>query len=187
MRLVFDIETDGLLPDVTKVHCIVLKDLDTNEVITPKIKKAMQLLGEAELIIGHNIIKYDIPVLQKLYGFYTEAKIFDTIVAARLMYPDIKERDFRKKDYPKKLIGRHSLEAWGHRIGNYKSQIVTDWKEFTQEMLDYCIQDVEVTATLYDECTSWFSLHRTTKRYDYFNAKGLTSRRQHHTSKYFKE
>ena len=153
MRLVFDIETDGLLPDVTKVHCIVLKDLDTNEVITPKIKKAMQLLGEAELIIGHNIIKYDIPVLQKLYGFYTEAKIFDTIVAARLMYPDIKERDFRKKDYPKKLIGRHSLEAWGHRIGNYKSQIVTDWKEFTQEMLDYCIQDVEVTATLYNILT----------------------------------
>ena len=69
------------------------------------------------------------------------------------MYPDIKERDFRKKDYPKKLIGRHSLEAWGHRIGNYKSQIVTDWKEFTQEMLDYCIQDVEVTATLYNILT----------------------------------
>ena len=132
MRLVFDIETDGLLPDVTKVHCIVLKDLDTNEVITPKIKKAMQLLGEAELIIGHNVIKYDIPVLQKLYGFYTEAKIFDTIVAARLMYPDIKDRDFRKKDFPKNMIGRHSLEAWGHRIGNYKSSIITDWKEFTQ-------------------------------------------------------
>ena len=126
MRLVFDIETDGLLPDVTKVHCIVLKDLDTNEVITPKIKKAMQLLGEAELIIGHNIIKYDIPVLQKLYGFYTEAKIFDTIVAARLMYPDIKERDFRKKDYPKKLIGRHSLEAWVIVlvITNHKSLLI---------------------------------------------------------------
>ena len=153
MRLVFDIETDGLLPDVTKVHCIVLKDLDTNEVITPKIKKAMQLLGEAELIIGHNVIKYDIPVLQKLYGFYTEAKIFDTIVAARLMYPDIKDRDFRKKDFPKNMIGRHSLEAWGHRIGNYKSSIITDWKEFTQEMLDYCIQDVEVTATLYNILT----------------------------------
>ena len=153
MRLVFDIETDGLFDDVSKVHCIVLKDLDTKEVIKPKIKKAMQLLSEAELIIGHNIIKYDIPVLQKLYGFYTEAKIFDTIVAARLMYPDIKDRDFRKKDFPKNLIGRHSLEAWGHRIGNYKSQIVTDWKEFTQEMLEYCVQDVEVTATLYQILT----------------------------------
>ena len=46
MRLVFDIETDGLFDDVSKVHCIVLKDLDTKEVITPKIKKAMQLLGQ---------------------------------------------------------------------------------------------------------------------------------------------
>ena len=86
MRLVFDIETDGLLPDVSKVHCIVLKDLDTNEVITAKTKKALQLLNEADEIIGHNIIKYDIPVLQKLYGFVTSAKIFDTIVAARLFY-----------------------------------------------------------------------------------------------------
>ena len=153
MRLVFDIETDGLLPDVSKVHCIVLKDLDTNEVITAKTKKALQLLNEADEIIGHNIIKYDIPVLQKLYGFVTSAKIFDTIVAARLFYPDIKDRDFRKQDFPRNLIGRHSLEAWGHRIGQYKSHIVTDWKEFTKDMLEYCIQDVEVTASLYNTLT----------------------------------
>ena len=60
----------------------------------------MQLLGEAELIVGHNIIKYDIPYYKTLW-VYTEAKIFDTIVAARLMYPDIKDRDFRKKEFPK--------------------------------------------------------------------------------------
>ena len=51
MRLVFDIETDGLLPDVTKAHCIVLKDIDTNEIIKAKLKKAMQLLSEADEII----------------------------------------------------------------------------------------------------------------------------------------
>ena len=141
------------MPDVSKVHCIVLKDLDTNEVITAKTKKALQLLNEADEIIGHNIIKYDIPVLQKLYGFVTSAKIFDTIVAARLFYPDIKDRDFRKQDFPRNLIGRHSLEAWGHRIGQYKSHIVTDWKEFTKDMLEYCIQDVEVTASLYNTLT----------------------------------
>ena len=153
MRLVFDIETDGFLEEVSKVHCIVLKNLDTNEVINLKINKAMELLAEADEIIGHNIIKYDLPVLRKLYGFHTNAKIFDTIVAARLLYPDIKDRDFRKPDFPKNMIGRHSLEAWGHRIGNYKSQIVTDWKEFTQEMRQYCIQDVEVTATLHQILT----------------------------------
>ena len=153
MRLVFDLESDGLLEEVSKVHCIVIKNLDTNEVINLKLNKAMEMLASADLIIGHNIIKYDIPVLQKLYGFRTEAKIFDTIVAARLFYPDIRDRDFRKPDFPKNMIGRHSLEAWGHRIGNYKGQIVTDWKEFTQEMLQYCIQDVEVTATLYNILT----------------------------------
>ena len=150
MRLVFDIETDGLLEEVSKVHCIIIKNLDTNEVINLKLNKAMELLAAADVIIGHNIIKYDIPVLQKLYGFVSEAKVFDTIVAARLFYPDIRDRDFRKPDFPKNLIGRHSLEAWGHRIGNYKGQIVTDWKEFTKEMLEYCIQDVEVTASLYN-------------------------------------
>lgn len=149
MRLVFDIETDGLLEDVTKVHCIVLKDLDTNEIITAKIKKAMQLLSEADEIIGHNIIKYDLPVLRKLYGFYTEAKVFDTLVAARLLHPDIRDEDFKRKDLPNDVIGRHSLKAWGHRIGNYKAQLDTDWKEFNKDMLEYCIQDVEVTANLY--------------------------------------
>ena len=144
MRLVFDLESDGLLEEVSKVHCIVIKNLDTNEVINLKLNKAMEMLASADLIIGHNIIKYDIPVLQKLYGFRTEAKIFDTIVAARLFYPDIRDRDFRKPDFPKNMIGRHSLEAWGHRIGNYKGQIVTDWKEFTQEMLQYCIQDLSL-------------------------------------------
>ena len=153
MRLVFDIETDGLLEEVSKVHCIIIKNLDTNEVINLKLNKAMELLAAADEIIGHNIIGFDIPVLKKLYGFRTDAKIFDTIVAARLFYPDIRDRDFRKQDFPKKLIGRHSLEAWGHRIGNYKGQIVTDWKVFTAEMLEYCVQDVEVTATLYNILT----------------------------------
>ena len=156
MRLVFDIETDGLLEEVSKVHCIIIKNLDTNEVINLKLNKAMELLAAADEIIGHNIIGFDIPVLKKLYGFRTDAKIFDTIVAARLFYPDIRDRDFRKQDFPKKLIGRHSLEAWGHRIGNYKGQIVTDWKVFTAEMLEYCVQDVEVTATLYNILTQTY-------------------------------
>ena len=153
MRLVFDIETDGLLEEVSKVHCIIIKNLDTNEVINLKLNKAMELLAAADEIIGHNIIKFDIPVLQKLYGFTTNAKLYDTLVATRLLYPDIRDRDFRKQNFPKNLIGRHSLEAWGHRIGNYKSQIVTDWKVFNREMLEYCIQDVEVTATLYNILT----------------------------------
>ena len=57
----FDIETDNLLEDCTKIHCIVLKDIDTNEVLTLSNDTAIDKLSNAELIIGHNIIKFDIP------------------------------------------------------------------------------------------------------------------------------
>ena len=81
MKYVFDIETDGLLFDCTKVHCIVLKDIDKNEILTPTVDQGLELLSNAEYIVGHNIIKFDIPVLKKLYGFKTKAKVFDTLVA----------------------------------------------------------------------------------------------------------
>jgi DNA polymerase I-like protein with 3'-5' exonuclease and polymerase domains len=149
MRYCFDIETDGFLHDCTKVHCIVLKNIDTNEILKPTNEEAITLLSEAKFITGHNIIKFDIPVLEKLFDFKTKAQIFDTIVATRLLFPDIRDSDFKRNDFPANCIGRHSLKAWGHRVGNYKEAFDTDWKTFSSEMLDYCVQDVEVTHSLY--------------------------------------
>ena len=150
----FDIETDNLLEDCTKVHCIVLKDIDTKEVLTLSNDKAIDKLSNAELIVGHNIIKFDIPVLEKLFNFKTEAKVFDTLVATRLIWSDLMESDMKRvhtKDFPRKLVNKHSLKAWGVRLGNYKQECETDWQEFTDEMLEYCVQDVEVTYTLYSK------------------------------------
>jgi len=149
MKYCFDIETDGFLNQCTKVHCIVLKDVDTNEILKLKNEDAVKKLENADLIIGHNIIKFDIPVLKKFYDFKPKGKVFDTIVATRLLYPDVKERDFKRNGFPTNCIGRHSLKAWGYRVGEYKEAFDTDWKEYSSEMLDYCIQDVEVTDTLY--------------------------------------
>ena len=70
-------------------------------------------------------------------------------MGTRLVYADIKESDFSKKDFPKDCIGKHSLKAWGNRIGEYKEQLETDWQTFTPEMLEYCKQDTEVTYKLY--------------------------------------
>ena len=154
---VFDVETNGLLDDVSKLHCLVLKDIDTLEV-TSYTKEDWYIgtnkLEKADILIGHNIIKYDIPVLNKLVQFKTKAKIFDTLVATRLIWSDLMESDMTRvhtKDFPRQLVNKHSLKAWGVRLGNYKQQIETDWSEFNSEMLEYCIQDVEVTYTLYQK------------------------------------
>jgi len=150
MKYIFDIETDGLFDVCTKIHCLVLKDVDNNKILSLSVDEALDKLSKADVIIGHNIIKFDIPVIKKLYpNFKTEAKIFDTLVATRLLFPDVKEKDFQRKDFPRDCIGRHSLKAWGNRIGNYKAEFDTDWKTFTPEMLEYCKQDVEVTYNLY--------------------------------------
>jgi len=151
MRYIFDIETDGFLDVVSKVHCIILKDIDTNKILSLTVDEAVKKLTTAKLVIGHNIIKYDIPVLKKLFINFVDfkAEVFDTLVATRLLFPDVKEKDFQRKDFPRDCIGRHSLKAWGHRLGDYKAQFDTDWKTYSPEMLEYCIQDVEVTHTLY--------------------------------------
>ena len=138
---VFDIEADGI--DATKIHCMIANGEEVNRFF-------FKNLTSDDVLIGHNIIKFDIPVLEKLYSATFKGKIFDTLVGTRLVYADIKESDFSKKDFPKDCIGKHSLKAWGNRIGEYKEQIDTDWQTFTPEMLEYCIRDVKLTRKVYD-------------------------------------
>lgn len=163
MALIFDLETNGLLDDVTKVHCLVTKDTETGEVksyIGQDIELGIKHLASYDKqLVGHNVIKYDIPVMQKLYPDFkvNKEQVIDTLVLARLVYANIKEHDVNfmsSGKLPKKLYGSHSLEAWGHRLGNYKGDYEGGWEVFTQEMLDYCIQDVHVTHTLLDKLNS---------------------------------
>jgi DNA polymerase I len=163
MALIFDLETDGLLDDVTKVHCLVTKDTETGEVKAytgQDIELGIKYLAYSDKqLVGHNVIKYDIPVIQKLYPWFTvtQDRVIDTLVLARLVYANIKEHDVNLMNsgkLPKKLYGSHSLEAWGNRLGNYKGDYAGGWEVFTQEMLDYCIQDVHVTHTLLDKLNS---------------------------------
>lgn len=149
--IIFDIETNGLLDDLDKVHCLVLKDTSTDKVetYTNNIQDGLKRLEQADCIIGHNIIKFDLPALKKVYDFNYKGKIRDTLVLTRLIWSDIKERDFQTKDFPTKLIGRHSLQAWGVRLGNTKGDYTGSWEQFNDEMLSYCIQDVHVTDSLW--------------------------------------
>lgn len=149
--IIFDIETNGLLDDLDKVHCLVLKDTSTDKVetYTNNIQDGLKRLEQADCIIGHNIIKFDLPALKKVYDFNYKGKLRDTLVLTRLIWSDIKERDFQTKDFPTKLIGRHSLQAWGVRLGNTKGDYTGSWEQFNGEMLSYCIQDVHVTDSLW--------------------------------------
>jgi hypothetical protein len=160
-RYVFDIETNGLLKELDKVHCIGIKCLDTGKtwpLVNSKrragdMAMGLKLLADADLIVGHNIIGFDLPALQKVYpGWKTKAVVRDTLVLTRLMWPHIKDSDFAKAEagkLPKKLIGAHALEAWGYRLGNYKGDFKGPWDTCTPEMVEYMMQDVSVTATLW--------------------------------------
>jgi DNA polymerase-1 len=156
--MILDIETDGLLDECTTIHCIVLRST-TGEVqsfVKPDTATIARILSSHPQLIGHNIQGFDLPVIKKLHGLQYLGKVVDTLVASRLMWPDLRDTDFTRSDFPPALVGRHSLEAWGYRLGYHKGEFgkTADWKEFSQEMLDYCIRDTEVTAKLYFKVVS---------------------------------
>lgn len=139
---VFDVETDNLYQDVTKVHCLVIIDPFTNEVWSYRpheIKDGIEKLKSFDILIGHNIIDYDLSVLTKLYGTdFTGMLVNDTLIGSRTYNPD--------------RFGGHSLEAWGRRLKIYKGDFGKQdsaWDVFTEEMLLYCIQDVKVNVSLF--------------------------------------
>ena len=159
--LVFDIETNGLLHDVSKIHCISTYDTKEEKTYvyndqddeTPTIRDGINQIMEADSIAGHNIIGYDLPVLRKLSsGFHTDAELFDTLIMSRLYHPNLMEIDKKRqwRHMPLQLYGRHSLEAYGYRLGEYKGDFgkTSDWQEWSQEMQDYMVQDVNVTTKL---------------------------------------
>lgn len=157
--LIFDLETDGFLESVTKVHSLVIHDVGTGKLHSfgpGQIDDGLAMLETADCIVGHNIIKYDIPVLRKLYPHLKlTARAFDTLVATSLIWPKdaIKDRDFKaikKGTMPGGLMGKQSLEAWGYRLGNYKGDFKGPWEHWTPEMQEYCEQDVRVTLDLFN-------------------------------------
>jgi len=173
LTLVFDLETNGLLNDATRIHCIAIHCVEENRTETfndekyadsPKdlpmggaysITTGLQWLQVADIIIGHNILGFDIPVAKRLYPWFTPPdNVLDTLLLSRLYHPNLLDIDKRNnwKDMPAKLQGRHSLESYGYRLGENKGEFSkeTDWKEWSQEMQDYCVQDVAVTKKLCD-------------------------------------
>ena len=169
--VVFDLETNGLLNNASRIHCISLhwqedgrtesfndepfskspKDLPmaSNYSITTGIS----WLEVADVLIGHNIIGFDIPIIKKLYPWFNpRGIIIDTLLLSRLYHPNLLDIDKKHawKHMPLQLYGRHSLESYGYRLNEYKGNFgkTTDWSDWSQGMQDYCEQDVIVTTKL---------------------------------------
>ena len=171
--LIFDLEANGLYNDVSQIHCIAYYDESIDQILSfndecpgkgmsSPIVRAIQYIEQASIICGHNIIGYDLPVIKKLYPFFKPSGIvIDTLLLSRLYHPRLmlldKERNW--PHMPLQLYGRHSLEAYGYRLGEYKGDYgkTTDWKEWSQELEDYCVQDVAVTKKLCDHFHPYLS------------------------------
>lgn len=168
-RYIVDAETNGLLHELDVVHCIVLKNIDTGDILScadqpgyPSIERALDYLSEATEIIGHNVINFDLRALNKVYpslALDVNCGIYDTLNMSRLLWPELEPVDRAKFSHiDSKFIGRHSLAAWGERLGVAKikfkeeSKKITEnvWAHWSPNMSVYCVGDVAVTHELYN-------------------------------------
>jgi hypothetical protein len=125
------------------------------------VRYMVQAVAAGRTVSGHNVIRHDIPLIAKFFsGFYVHPdQVLDTLVVSRLIWTDLEDIDHRalkKGKRPavfreKRLMGKHSLEAWGYRLGFLKGDFHGPWDTFTPEMADYGIQDPEVTLKLVEK------------------------------------
>jgi DNA polymerase I-like protein with 3'-5' exonuclease and polymerase domains len=117
------------------------------------MEEGLDVLRNAEMSFWHNGIEYDIPVLQTIYpGWEPKGRVMDTLVMSRTLFAHRKEADFalarKRPDFPKSMIGKHSLEAWGYRLGLHKIEYPGPWDEWSLDMQVYCEGDVDVEEEL---------------------------------------
>jgi DNA polymerase I len=140
MRTVIcDIETDGL-DNVRNIWCIVCKDILSHEIFTfsgDSLRSEFKSFAQGvECWIGHNFIRFDGRWITRLLDIpFSSSNVIDTLVLSRMLRHD--------------LEGGHSLEAWGNRLRFPKTEF-NDFDKFSDDMLKYCINDVELNHRVYN-------------------------------------
>jgi len=129
---IFDIEADGLLEEMTKVHCLSVLNLKTGIITSytePELIKQFFEYNQNNWFIGHNIVTYDFPALKKIYGIEPPEKLIDTLALSWVL------EDHRKN---------HGLDSWGETVGVEKPKI-SDWKSLSiQDYIHRCTEDVRI-------------------------------------------
>jgi DNA polymerase I-like protein with 3'-5' exonuclease and polymerase domains len=128
-----DIETDGI--DATKVWCVAVQDVHTEDTNIFYNADEFNAWLDGQTLVFHNGIAFDVPVLEKLWGSdFSNIVVEDTMLLSQLDNP---RRD-----------GGHSLANWGEYLG-YPKGDHEDWSKLSDEMVEYCIQDVKITTKVY--------------------------------------
>jgi len=140
---VWDIETNGLLDVLDKIHVISWQEVGTNEVHhTHDYDEMRAFISKAEVLIAHNQIRFDIPAVEKVLGIKVKARLIDTLALSWYLNHD------RIK---------HGLEGYGIEYGVPKP-VVTDWNSLTPE--DYahrCCEDVKINSRLWRDLNAKLS------------------------------
>lgn len=140
-RYVWDIESNGLLADVTRMWIMTLYDRDTGKYYEYLEGDFgwKEKFNSAKVLIGHNIINYDLCVLEKLFGYKLpkHVKVQDTLLMSQIL------------DYRRFRMDGHSLEAWGESLGIPKVQH-EDWSQFSPEMRVRNVGDVKLNNKVYE-------------------------------------
>lgn len=137
MKLVYDIECDGL--DPTQIFCIVAINPETNQVFKygpNAINDGLSILQSADCLIGHNIIGFDNLVIKKLHGIdLNQKKNYDTWIMSQVL-------NYRRPH-------KHGLAGWGGFL-NYPKFDFSDFTKYSEEMMRYCVQDVKLNVAVYN-------------------------------------
>lgn len=137
MALVFDIEADGLLDTITKIHCVSYKVVGEPQINTIYDYDEMrELFRSHKVFIGHNIVMYDVPALEKILGIKVEGKLIDTLALSWYLHHD---------------RVRHGLESYGEDYGRPKP-VIEDWSNLTPEEYGHrCSEDVWINNRLWQD------------------------------------
>ncbi len=118
-----------------QIWCCVTKKGD-EVIVWTEARKLNEYLSRDDTIVMHNGISFDAPILNQLWS--TKIRLNqcrDTLVMSRLMNPNRENG--------------HSLAAWGNRLGYPKIEFSDYDGGLSDEMIQYCIRDVEVLERVY--------------------------------------
>lgn len=144
---VFDIETDGLLESLTKIHCLSYSKITNGEVVDKgsftDYEEMKTFLLNQEILVGHNIVRFDVPAIEKVLGITVNCRKVDTLALSWYLWP---------------TRSRHGLEVWGYELGVKKPEI-EDWNNLNiRDYIFRCESDVDINTLLLSKIMTYLMM-----------------------------